>query len=140
MWGERDHQRQMEVEIPTSTLLSFAERSIEVSEQLQNALLASAMACRGVLDREWMNASIMAPNLESAMADANRANKINIWQEALNANEVLVLVFVLQILPWYLNLIKFLEAEFAEVDAVTLQIAICSTPVKSFLEFVAPSS
>jgi hypothetical protein len=85
----------MEIEIATSTLLTFAERPIEVSEQLQDTLLASAMTCRRMLDREWMNASIVTSNLQSAMANTNRANKIHVWQEAFNADEILVLVLVL---------------------------------------------
>ncbi len=71
-----------------------------------------------MLNREWMNAAIVTSNFESAMADTNASDKVNIGQEPFNADEVLIFVFVLQVLAGDLDLIKLLETKFAKMRAI----------------------
>ena len=83
-----------------------------MSEELQDPLLTSAVARCWMLDGERMDTSVMAPDLQSAVTHAYASDKINLWHEPIDAHEILVLVFMLQILPWDLDLVELLESEF----------------------------
>jgi hypothetical protein len=84
----------MELQIPPATLLTLRQDTVEDTEQLDDTLLAPrASGCRE-LDGERMRASIMAADLDPAMANANAADQLDIGEEAFDAHEVRVLVAV----------------------------------------------
>lgn len=139
MRRKRDHQRQVEVKVAASTLLTLAQAAVEMSEELQNPLLTSAIPSRWVLNGEGVKTTVMTSNFQSAVTDSYTSDKIDIWQESIDTNKVLILVFMLQILSWDLDLIKLLEPEFAEVAGVVLQVSKGPSAVKLFLKFVSPS-
>jgi hypothetical protein len=101
----------VEVEVATPTLLSLAQAAIEMSEELQDPLLTSAIARSRVLDGEGMDTAILTSDLQSAVAHAYSSDEINIWHEPIDADKVLVLVLVLQILSRNLDLVELLETE-----------------------------
>jgi hypothetical protein len=138
MRRKRDHQRQVKVEVSTSTLLALAQGAIELPEELQDPFFTSAIARRWVLDGERMNATIMASNFQSAVANSYSPDEINIWHETINADEILVLVLVLQILSRYLNLVEFLESEFTQVASIVLEMGEGPAAIKLLLELISP--
>lgn len=140
MRSQRNHERQVEIEVSPTTLLALAQHSIEDAEQLQNSLLAPAVSSGRMLDSKRMNTAIVTADLQPTVADTNAADQIYVRQEAIDANEVLVLVLVLQVLTRDLNLIKLEEAEFTEVRGVGFQELNLGSSIEFFLELVPPAS
>ena len=48
-----------------------------------------------MLNGEWVNTSIMAPDFQPPVGETHSPDKVNIWQESLNLDEVAVLVSML---------------------------------------------
>jgi hypothetical protein len=78
------------------------------------------MSSRWVLDSERMYTSVVASDLKTAMTYANATNEVHIREESLDANEVLVLILVLQILARNFYFVKLLKSKLTEMRTVIL--------------------
>lgn len=121
MWSKRNHQRQGELQITATTLFLPAQSLVELPEKLENSLFSATVACSRVLDSKWMDATIMTTNLQASVGDTDSPHKVNSGNEAINPNKVLVLVLMLEVLPWHFDLIEFLVTEFTEVRTKRLE-------------------
>jgi len=140
LWREWYHERQEEVQVASSTLLSLRQCAVEDTEELQDSLFSSTVSRSWILNGEWMHATIMASDLQASMREANSPHKVDIGQKPLNSDEVAVLVTVLQILPGHLDIIEFRELELAESVTELLQIPNLRPTIKLLLKFVPPLS
>ena len=91
-----------------------------------------------MLNSERMYTAIVTAYLQPSMRKANGAYKLDIGQKSLYPDKVLILIAMLQVLTRHFNLIKFLESEFAERDAVCFQADGLGSTIKLFFEFVPP--
>jgi hypothetical protein len=62
-----------------------------------------------------VNAAIVSTHLDTAIRRTDRSNKIDIWQEAIDTNEVLVLVLMLQVLAGDFDLVELAISELAQM-------------------------
>ena len=83
---------------------------------LATALLTTAMAWCRMLDSKWMYTAIVATDLEPPVATCNSPSQLDHWQKALDANEILILVPVMEILARYFNLVEPHESEATQVS------------------------
>lgn len=118
MWRKGNHQWQVEVEIPATTLFATAENTIEDPKQLEYPLLATAVPGCGMLDCKWVDATIVPSHFQSTVADTVASNHVDLGQEAIDPNKVLVVVPVRKILPGDLDIVKLLELELAQMRTV----------------------
>ena len=93
-----------------------------------------------MLYSERVCTAIMTSYFQPPMRKADGAYKLDIGQKSLYLDEVLILIAVLQVLPWHIDLVKFLESELAQRDAVCLQADRLRSTIKLFFEFIPPFS
>lgn len=78
------------------------------------------MPCRGVLNGERMNTTVMTSNLQPSMGKAHSPHKIYVGQESFDSYKIRVSVSVLQVLTRHLHFIEFLKFEFTQVRTIKL--------------------
>ncbi|KAI6762990.1 hypothetical protein HG530_008970 [Fusarium avenaceum] len=115
VWRERNHDGYRELQIATSALLLTAQCLVKRPEELQDALLSSAVTGCRVLNGPFVDAAIMSTHLDTAIRSTNRPHEVYVWQESIDTDEVLVLILVLQILAGNLNLVKLSVSELAQM-------------------------
>lgn len=60
----------------------------------------------------------MTAYLESTVTNTDATHYVDVWQESFDANEIRVLVPMLQVLTRNFHIVEFEEAEFAELLSV----------------------
>ena len=137
---EGHHQGEVEREVPPSTLLLLGQCGIEDPEQLCNPLLAAAMSGCRVLHRKGTDATVVASNPQSPVADPDPADEVHIREEAIDPDELLRLVPQLEILTRHFDLLELLESEVAEMRTELLQMLLRRPTVQFLLELIPPSA
>ena len=135
---DRHHVWQEEIQIATAGFFPFGEDTIEDTEELKDAFLTTSVSSSRMLDCKRVYAPIVAAHLQTAMREPNGPNEVNVGEEALNRDEVLIFIAVLQVLARYLHRVKLLELELAQMWAVVLQTLRLWSAIKLFFEFVSP--
>lgn len=87
------------------------------------------MSSSRMLHSKGMNRPIVATNFEATMADTNGTHQVDVGKEPINADEILVLVLMLQILARNFHFIEFTKSEFTQMCAVSLEILMQWAPI-----------
>src|ERR1700761_4617760 len=122
----------------TSCLALLNQSIVEKAEELQDSLFTTAESSSRGLDCKAVQASIMTSDSDPSEAYLSSTNEINIRKESINANEVCVLVLVLQVLTRNFNLVQFVEWELDQDRRQVFQIGRALSPIKPLLQSCTP--